>query len=164
MKPQLSVVRESDLAVVLDMMGEYYAYDHLAFDRAIARRRLKDFLGDPALGVAWLMRQDGMPVGYAFVIRGFGVEHGRNVLIDECYVRAAFRGAGWGSRVVTAALRYARRVRAESVHIQAERANRKAVAFWQRQGFHRYDRYAMVRMLSPSRHAHITGGAIAPQK
>lgn len=151
------MVRAGDLPAVLDMMAEYYAYDHLAFDRAVARRRLKDFLRDPALGVAWLMRQDGEPVGYAFVIRGFGVEHGRNVLIDECYVRAPYRGAGWGTRVVAEALRYARRVRAESVHIQAERANRKAVAFWQRQGFHRYDRYAMVRMLSRAQHARITG-------
>ncbi|MCE9612630.1 MAG: GNAT family N-acetyltransferase [Lentisphaerae bacterium] len=144
---QVRQVQTRDVPAVLAMMQTYYGFDGLDFDLAAARRRLRLLLRQPTLGMAWIVRAGAEPAGYVFVVRGFGLEHGRNVLIDECYLRPEYQGRGWGPRIVKRVLAYARRVGAESIHAQVERHNRRACGFWAHMGFRRYDRYAMVRML-----------------
>ena len=144
---RLKKITAKDLPIVLAMMREYYAYDGLDFDVRRARRRLGELARKAALGAAWVLLEAGEPAGYLFVIRGFGVEHGRNVLIDELYLRKPYRRRGWGRGIVRHVQAYARRVRAESVHAQVERHNRPACRFWSAMGFRRFDRYAMVQLL-----------------
>lgn len=145
-KIRFAQVTLGDIDTILDMMRVYYEYDGLQFIEENARRRLIEFISDPALGWLWLIQSETETVGYVCLIRGYGLEHGRNALIDELFIKEEFRGQRYGEGTVSFLEEVARREGIESLHGDVERHNEKASVFWMKRGFRRYDRYAMVKV------------------
>jgi GNAT superfamily N-acetyltransferase len=141
----------ADLPALLEMMRDYYAYDRIPFDEGVARAALANLLGDPSLGRIFLIRAEDEIAGYIVLTFDYGIESGgREVFIDELYLREPARGRGLGG----AALRFIESVAREwgmkAIHLGVEVANRRAQAVYRRSGFGEPTRYLMTKKLQAS--------------
>ena len=147
MTPGIKSASSADHATLLQLMRDYYAFESLPFDAARASSRLQLLLSNPSLGFALLAEIGRNPVGYAVAVYGFGLEHGRNAIIDEIFVTEAARGHGLGTDLVHHIEKIARHQGIESLHADVEHANTDARSFWTTLGFRQYDRSPMIRLL-----------------
>ena len=87
----------ADIEPLLQLMREYYEFDHLPFDERLARTALGNFVDDPTCGRVWFICTETDVIGYLILTLGYSLEYGgRDAFIDEVYIRAAYRGRGIG--------------------------------------------------------------------
>jgi GNAT superfamily N-acetyltransferase len=148
MDPRFRPATRAGLEVLLAILGELYALDHIPFDEHVTHTALGELLQDPAAGHVWLITDGADPVGYLVVTFGYSLEYGgRDAFIDELFVRESHRRHGIGTRalqVVEAACRE-RGIRA--LHLEVERANVTAQQVYRRAGFVDHDRYLLTKRL-----------------
>src|SRR5271156_633297 len=100
-KAQFRLAVESDADTLLVFMREYYAFDGHGFDADKARVALTALLRDASLGLAWLILDGDVAVGYVVLCFGYSLEWlGRDAFVDEFYLREEYRGRGWGRRTM----------------------------------------------------------------
>ncbi|MBV8062257.1 MAG: GNAT family N-acetyltransferase [Nevskia sp.] len=125
-----------DLDLLLELMGEYYAHDGLAFKPERAGAALLELLGNDRYGRVWLLTTADTLAGYIVLTFGYSLEfHGRDAFVDEFYLRPQFRRQGLGSAALAFAAAYCERNRICSLHLAVERDNHDARAFYPTQGF-----------------------------
>lgn len=134
----------ADTGVISELMQEYYEYEGLKLDKLIAYARLKELIEKHELGNIWLININESTAGYVVTTNGFGLEHGRNVTIDEFYIRDGFRGQGIGKKTIKFIKDKIYSIGITSIHTEVKRKNIKARLFWESCGFQKYDRYPMV--------------------
>lgn len=145
----LKRAEEADQPLLLELMAEYYRFDRLPFDAERARAALHRLLQDSALGDAWLVRAGSEPVGYVVLTLGYSLEYqGRDAFVDELYIRAAFRRRGCGRRALALVEAEARRWGVRALHLEVERKNRGAQAFYRKAGYGDHDRYLMTKRIA----------------
>jgi ribosomal protein S18 acetylase RimI-like enzyme len=138
----------SDLDALLALMGEYYAFDRLPFDRDQATRALTALLSDRSLGSVWLILVEAEAAGYLVLTFGYSLEfHGRDAFVDELYIREAFRRSGLGTQAIAFAVEQCRAAGVRALHLEVERANTRAQAFYRTVGFVDHNRYLLTRWL-----------------
>ena len=150
MDSTLRLAGPADIDLLLTLMPEYYAFDHLCFDAPAARAALQQILSEPSRGRVWLIQLAGTSIGYLVLTFGFSLEfHGRDAFVDELYIRAAYRRRGFGQ----AALRFVEAACPElgvhALHLEVERGNTNAQALYRKQGFADHDRYLLTRWITP---------------
>lgn len=148
MEPVFTLAGPSHAGLVIEMMEELYAVEHLRFDEAPARRALERLLGDRSLGRVYLIGPQGEAAGYVVLTFGFSLEfHGRDALVDELYVRQGHRSRGLGQ----ASLRFLEEVcRGEGIaalHLEVDRVNTRAQALYRRAGYRDHDRHLLTKWL-----------------
>jgi GNAT superfamily N-acetyltransferase len=136
-----------DRPVLARLVREYYAFDGLPFDAAATRAALRELLAHPEWGGAWLIASGGRTAGYVVLTPCFSLEFGREVFIDELYLRPAFRGGGLGRAALDFAARWAGHNGVAAIHVVTERNNPAARRFYRRGGFGGAHRYFMTRRL-----------------
>jgi ribosomal protein S18 acetylase RimI-like enzyme len=137
-----------DIEVLTELMREYYAFDHLAFEEAAAREALRRLLDDPEAGRAWLIRAGGRLAGYVVLTLGFSLEFkGRHAVVDELYLRPEHRGQGIGRRALAHVEEACRTFRVRALRLEVERTNLRAQAVYRRAGFVPHDRDLLTRWL-----------------
>jgi ribosomal protein S18 acetylase RimI-like enzyme len=145
-------LREATVAdedVLLGLMREFYTFERLAFDEARLRTALRTLFADPMLGRAWIITRGGEVAGYAVVTVCFSLEFaGRFALIDELYVREAFRGRGLGTRALELAANACRGLDVAAVRLEVDVWNERAMELYRRMGFELQERYLMSRWLA----------------
>lgn len=135
-----------DVDALVEMMREFYAFEHLAWDERAARWGLETILGDGSLGEVWLIRREGEAVGYFVLALGFSLEfHGRDAFLDELFIREGHRGGGLGRRAIEQAEAVCCALGVKAFHLEVERKNTDAQAFYRRLGFRDHDRYLLTR-------------------
>jgi len=148
MTVQLAKAKDADLDRVLVFMEAYYAYDGLPFDRAQAGAALQRLLGDDTLGTVWLIIRDDDAVGYIVLTPGYSLEYlGRDAFIDEFFIDEASRGQGIGRQVMALVEAEARALDVRALHLEVERENQPAQAFYRKAGYTDHDRYLLTRWL-----------------
>ena len=148
MNPGFTPAVVADLELVLELMREFYASEHLRFDTAAARRALQQLLEDRACGVVHLIHWDAEVIGYVVLTFGFSLEfHGRAALLDELYVREQFRGRGAGKASLQWIEAICRREGVHAVRLEVERANTHARAVYRQAGYVAHDRYVLTKWL-----------------
>jgi ribosomal protein S18 acetylase RimI-like enzyme len=151
MNPTFAPADTSDTDLVVELMREFYAAEHLQFDDQIARQSLRQILTQPSYGFVHLIRIGREVAGYIVLTFGFSLEfHGRDALLDEIYLRENFRGKGVGR----ASLRFVEKVcRGEgikAVHLVVEKSNRRAQAVYRKAGYREHDRHLLTKWLNGS--------------
>lgn len=135
----------SDSAGVLDLMGQLYDIEHMAFDSSRALAALHGLLDHPERGSVFLARQRDETLGYAVVTRGYSLEFGGVfALLDELFVMPSARGAGLGGALVRAVIEDCRAAGIPTLRLEVERANDRAQALYRRFGFTPHDRNLMT--------------------
>ena len=134
--------------LLLEMMREFYAYEHLAWDEDVARRGLDTLLADHTLGEVWLIHSAGAPAGYFVLAFSFSLEfHGRYGFLDELYLREPFRGSGLGRRAVEQATAACRAIGARALRLEITATNAGARRFYQRLEFEDAGRTLLTRWI-----------------
>ena len=137
--PQFRLAVESDADILLPFMREYYAFDGHGFDGSKARGALMTLLRDASLGLAWLILNGDVLVGYVVLCFGYSLEWlGRDAFIDEFYLREEYRGRGWGRATMAFVEEAARAAGVRALHLEVVRENAAALQIYRTMGFHEH--------------------------
>jgi len=144
-QPQFRVAIPADAELLLDFMKDYYAFDGHHYDREKARDTLLGLLKNSAYGIAWLILNGSVAVGYIVLCFGYSLEFlGRDAFIDEFYLIEEYRGRGWGRRTFEFVQEEARRQNVRAIHLEVVRKNASALEFYRRLGFKDHDHRLMT--------------------
>lgn len=136
----------ADIPRLLVLIQRYWDFEAIAgFNAQRIELLLRQLLGTPALGAAWVAEVQAQLAGYVIAVRVLSLEHqGLIGEIDEFFVLPEARSLGVGTALLVAletALTASGCVRLE---LQLGVANSKARAFYQRQGFTGRDGYQLL--------------------
>jgi ribosomal protein S18 acetylase RimI-like enzyme len=141
----IALAGPDDIPILIRLMQEYYAHDHIAFDEAASLSALRDLLAQQDLGRVWLVHLNGSPIGYAVLTFGYSLEfHGRDAFIDELYIQEPYRGRGIGTQTLRFVESAARSLGIRAIHLEVERDNEQAQRFYESVGFTARDRFFLM--------------------
>jgi len=93
---------------------------------------------------------DAELAGYLVLTFGYSLEfHGRDALVDELYVREAYRGRGAGTLSLAFVEEICRTEGIRALHLEVDRGNERARRLYHRAGYEDHDRYLLTRWLEP---------------
>ncbi|MGH7454510.1 MAG: GNAT family N-acetyltransferase [bacterium] len=142
------IAARADIDLLVRFMCEFYEYDHLPFDEPAARQAMEKILQDHSLGRVWLIYDGEQAIGYVVLTLGYSLEyHGRDAFVDEIYISASHRGKGIGTQIIQFVEEVCRELEVQALHLEVERANIKAQAFYHKVGFEDHDRYLLTKRL-----------------
>lgn len=137
-----------DAELLIELMREFYAVEHLEFDEVTARAALEQILRDRRFGVIQVIRVDGAAAGYLVLTFGFSLEFGgRDAFLDELYLRENFRGQGVGKASLELAAALCREEKIRALHLEVDRVNTRAQGVYRQAGFRDHDRYLLTKWL-----------------
>lgn len=148
MEPVFELASVLAIEMLIQLMGEFYAYEALLFDEQAARSALQLILGNDAYGRVYVIRIDEAIAGYLAITFGFSLEYGgRDAILDGIYLRAAYRGRGIGTQSLQFAETICREQGIQALHLEAERKNIPAQAFYRNAGFVDHNRVLFTKWL-----------------
>jgi ribosomal protein S18 acetylase RimI-like enzyme len=149
MSLKFEVATAADLPLLLALVAEFYAEEQIAFNESATRRAIGELLGNPPLGALFLLRCDAAPAGYLLITHGFILEFGgRQMVLDELYLRPGFRGRGLGAEALAFAEQHCRANGVEVLRLEATLSNERALALYRQKGFVEHDRCTMTKLLN----------------
>jgi len=142
------LLSEEEVPALLEMMREFYAQQQMRFDEKIARAAIERLLKAPQLGQIYLIFRGPALAGYFALTFCFSLEfHGRFALLDELYLREAFRRLKLGEGVVGFAEGICRREGIAALRLEVGRENAPAQALYKKSGFAEDARNLMTKWL-----------------
>ena len=139
----------ADLEVLFEMMRHMQQDDPWSepFHEPTVRANLAEFLRNPAYGVAYLVREESVPIGYLVICFDYSLENrGKGAWIDELFVEASHRGKGIGTQLLNLAETASREHTAKVLHLEVNHGN-PAIELYRRRGFAEHERYLMSKAL-----------------
>ena len=137
-----------DLDELLTMMADFNAIEAIPFDRDTFAPRLRQLVGDRALGGVLVFNVDGSAAGYAVVTWGWDLEFGgRDAFLTELYVAGARRGQGVGRAGLGAAEAFAHAGGANALHLLVRHENAPARSLYAAAGWKTQPRLIMTKLL-----------------
>ncbi|HSM87858.1 MAG TPA: GNAT family N-acetyltransferase [Candidatus Limnocylindrales bacterium] len=147
MNQEFKLAAQEHFPALLAMMREFYAGQHMDFSGGV-RDALSRLIADPALGRAYLVGDVQQPMGYFILTFCFSLEfHGRFGLLDELYLRPAFRSKKLGRQVMTFIESACRDAGVEAVRLEAGQENAIAQSLYRSAGFKTEPRRLMTKWL-----------------
>jgi ribosomal protein S18 acetylase RimI-like enzyme len=139
-----------DVETLVDLMQEFYAESAYPLDRAWAAASLRQLLGDPRLGGAWIARIDGVATGYLVVTLRHSMAHGApEGFIDDLFVRPAARRRGVARMLLDALFDDCRSRGVASVKVEVGEDNAAANALYASFGMAGNDRLVLATAIAP---------------
>jgi ribosomal protein S18 acetylase RimI-like enzyme len=139
---------EADIPTILMMMQDFNAIEAIAFDRVAFAPRLRELIGNRALGGLIVFTVNAAPAGYAVVTWGWDLEFGgRDAFLTELYVSAERRRQGIGRQGLAAARAFAKSGGAHALHLLVRHDNAPARALYEADGFATQPRLVMTQLL-----------------
>ena len=139
---------EKDTPLLVEMMREFYQHEGLAWDEEVARSGLQKLFHGPGLGSAYIILADEHPAGYFVLTFPFSLEfHGKFALLDEIYVRAAFRRKNLGRAVLEFAENICRKSGIQALRMEVAEENQAARTLYSSAGFRRDLRHLFTKWL-----------------
>lgn len=145
---ELIEAQARDEPLLLHLMREFYTIEKLNYEATIASGALNDLWAHPVFGRVYLIEEAGEIVGYVVLTFGFSLEfHGRDALVDELYVREAFRRRGLGSECLRKLDGICRDDGIRALHLEVDRTNVPVKEWYHRMGFADHDRHLLTKWL-----------------
>lgn len=143
-------VAAADGPALLAMARSFHAEDGHPLDAGGAAAVLRLAAGEP-LARAWILRRGAEAVGYLVLTLGYSIEYGgRDGFIDDLYLAPALRGQGLGERVLAFALEQAAALGINTLHLEVEAGNARALRLYRAAGFEETGRRLMRRRILPA--------------
>ena len=128
--------RSADLPLLLPMMEDFNAGEHIPWERTRFEHAIAPLLHDDALGIVAIAGEPDRAKGYAIVTWGYDLEFaGRDAFLTELYVRPAVRGTGRGAHLLAWVENAARAAGAGALHLMVLPDNTAARRLYDRCGF-----------------------------
>jgi len=151
MEPVFTLADTSYVNLLSELMGEFYAVEHVNFDEQAARQALQQILSDKSFGLVYLVSIGDKVIGYIVLTFGFSLEfHGRDAFIDELYLRETYRGRGIGKASLRFISEVCQREGIKALHLEVDRINTRAQALYRQAGYQDHDRYLLTKWLEQS--------------
>ena len=142
------LVSEAEIEFVLPLMREFYSQQEMFFDEAVARMALEKVIAHPQLGQGYLIFRGQELAGYFVLTFCFSLEfHGKFGLLDELYLRDAFRRQKFGRAAIEFAQRICREARVKALRLEVGVANTGAQSLYSAEGFKTDERRLMTKWL-----------------
>jgi ribosomal protein S18 acetylase RimI-like enzyme len=127
---------------------EFYREERIPFEARTTREALATLIGKPELGSVWLIEIGPAPAGYFVLTLGFILEFGgAHAVLDELYLRPAFRGQGHGRAALKKVEEICRALPVVALRLEVEHANQRAEALYRAMGFTAHERRTMTKRL-----------------
>lgn len=140
-----------DLAMLVRLMAEFYAESGYSLDIAWAKDSFATLLGDERLGAAWISYVGDAPAGYVVLVTRHSMETGGSVgIVDDLYVRRAFRRRGHASRLLDALIQECGRRGAQAIEVEVGADNPAARALYERLGLRNRGHLLLYGRLEPA--------------
>ncbi len=139
----------ADLDLLIQLVQEYYEFDQHRFDHELIRKLLTAIIEDESCGYIWLIEAAGEAIGYVFLAIGsYSLEYGgRDAFIDELYLQENHRNQGIGRQTIAFLKATCATLGVKALHLEVERRNTNAQAFYRRMGFVDQNRYLMTQKI-----------------
>ena len=149
--PAIRTARSSDLHPLLRLVGAYYRFDGIRFERARIGGALSTLLRKPAFGRVWVAQDRKRLVAYLVLTFNYDLEFGGlEGMITDLYVETRWRRFGIGRRLIDLARSFCHKSGIDTLELQVSRDNRKARAFYKSLGFREFDRVVMAIAAAPA--------------
>src|SRR5687768_5555706 len=94
----------ADVAQLVEMMSEVYAEGGYPLNQRRAAEAFAALLAFDRWGGVWFIQADDREVGYLVLTFSYNMEYGGLIaMVDDLFVRPAYRGAGLGTAALTEA-------------------------------------------------------------
>jgi ribosomal protein S18 acetylase RimI-like enzyme len=142
------ILSDKEIPTLLEMMHEFYSQQHMQFDEPGASLAATKALNNPDLAKIYLIFRGGELAGYFALTFCFSLEfHGRFALLDEIYLREAYRRQKLGKAVVVFAEDLCRKAGIEAVRLEVGRENLGAQSLYRAVGFTEDERNLMTKWI-----------------
>lgn len=142
------LLSEQEIPSLLEMMNEFYTHQSMRFDRAVATDAVIKLLNNAKYGQIYLIFRGNDLAGYFALTFCYSLEfHGRFGLLDEVYLREAFRRQHLGKSIVTFAEDLCRKSGIQALRLEVGRENQTAQSLYQGAGFREEERNLMTKWL-----------------
>ncbi len=142
----------SDEGILTSLREEFIASEMFPnpLDAETNRLVLLALIENEQFGRIWLIECDGETAGYIVLTFGFSLEYsGRDVLVDELFLREQFRGIGIGKQSINFVADFCRRENIRAVHLEVEVSNEAAQNLYRKTGFVDHQRYFLTKWIEP---------------
>jgi ribosomal protein S18 acetylase RimI-like enzyme len=154
MDPHLRLATPDDCALLVELMTEFYAEADYPLNRRRAELAFSEVLGDPKLGLVWLIEIESGPVGYVVMTLGYSMEYGgRDAFVDDLFIRPDSRGRGLGTLAVQTVRAACGERGVRAIHLEVGRENDAAQSVYRRAGFVDTDRQLLTLRLADPTHS-----------
>jgi ribosomal protein S18 acetylase RimI-like enzyme len=148
MNALFQLLSEQEVPSLLEMMGEFYTQQKMHFEKAAATRAINQLIEKPKDGQIYLIFHGSELAGYFALTFCFSLEfHGRFGLLDEVYLREAYRGQKLGKSVVPFAEDLCRKDGIQALRLEVGRENQTAQSLYRTAGFEVDQRNLMTKWL-----------------
>jgi len=148
MKITLKKATTKDAEMILELMGDYYSYEGLKFNRVNSLKTLTELLSSEDYGIVDLILVDGHLVGYVCITYGYSIEYlGRDCVLDEIYIVPQYQGKGIGAYVLKSIEKQLNEKGFKTIHLEVFDRNEYARDFFVKHGFIVHKSYFMSKML-----------------
>jgi ribosomal protein S18 acetylase RimI-like enzyme len=141
-------ISEQDISSLLGLMREFYQQQHMRFDEVVAAKAVTKLLADPSLGQICFIYRGSELAGYFVLTICVSLEfHGNFALLDELYVREAFRRQKLGTTVISFVENLCRQKGIKALRLEVGRTNDGAQRLYRASGFTEDARYLYTKWL-----------------
>ncbi len=144
----LHLATPDDIERLDALVAAFHAYGGVNTSVENRQAALELLFSGEVQAAAWLIGPRRAPVGYVVISFGFSIElGGRDAFVDELYVREAVRGRGMGSQALYLLAPKLREMGVKALHLEVDRDNSRARAFYERAHFAPRDEYHLMTRL-----------------
>jgi ribosomal protein S18 acetylase RimI-like enzyme len=142
------LLSEQEVPSLLEMMNEFYAQQEMRFDRAVAMNAATKLLENSRYGQIYLIFRGNDLAGYFALTFCYSLEfHGRFGLLDEVYIREAYRRQKLGKSVIPFAEDLCKKAGIQALRLEVSRENQPAQSLYSATGFKIDERNLMTKWL-----------------
>lgn len=148
MSHQIIEASAGTIEPLIEMMREFYVFEKLSFNEGKLRSLLSDMFKDKTLGRIYIAKAGNQYAGYSILTFGYSLEYyGRDALVDELYVREAYRGKGIGGSLLSRFEEICMEQNIYALHLEVDHTNYNAQEVYRKKGYKDHDRYLMTKWL-----------------
>jgi len=134
---RIAAATPRDVSALVHLLSLLFAVEKdFTPDPVRQRRGLLKIIREPRSGIILVMKKGSAVVGMVNLIFTVSTaEGGRVAILEDLVLEPGYRGQGLGSKLVRYAIRYVRDRGMTRITLLTDRTNRRAITFYQRQGF-----------------------------
>jgi GNAT superfamily N-acetyltransferase len=126
----------NDVPQLVAMMAEFYSDSPYTLNPRRATDAFTTLLSNERLGLIWIIQSNSQDVGYVVLTLCHSMTFGGLVaVVDDFFIRAAFRGRGLGKAAMAEARNYCAAHGIRAIHVETGRDNAVALAVYRGSGF-----------------------------
>lgn len=138
----------TDVDLLLQLIREFYEIEHIMFNQKILEQCFEEIFHNEKLGILWLICAENEVIGYLFLTFAYSFElHGVNALVDELYIREAYRLQGIGKKALKFVESVCESLGIKTMNLVVAYENAIAKNVYKKFGFTAYERYIMTKWI-----------------